>query len=314
MPKAIDVAYVVYQVTDLDRMESFMQDFGLVTAEKRSDALFMRGASSAPFIHMTIKGQENRFVGGAMQMASRADLDALAALPGSSAVEPITDLPGGGWRVRMTTPDGVPLDGVWGQTPSAQLALREPNAFNAGTVKTRINYSLRPKREPGLVLRLGHFGLRCASHDDTVTWFRDRFGVLDSDYLCVPGNESQVIGTFLRFNHGETPVDHHFMLITQSRHSQDTGVHHCSFEMQDIDALMGAHDYLLERGHRLECGVGRHLVGSQIFDYWHDSFGFRIEHYTDGDVSNIHYQPVRYAVAADETTQWGMQPPKTFFD
>ena len=35
MPKAIDVAHVVYQVTDLDRMETFMQDFGLVAAERR---------------------------------------------------------------------------------------------------------------------------------------------------------------------------------------------------------------------------------------------------------------------------------------
>lgn len=314
MPKAIDVAYVVYQVTDLDRMESFMQDFGLVTAEKRSEALFMRGACPAPFIHMTVKGDENRFVGGAMQMASKADLEALAALPGSSTVEPITDLPGGGWRVRMHTPDGVPLDGVWGRRPSEALPLRAPHAFNAGTVKTRVNYSLRPKREPGLVLRIGHFGLRCSSHDETLQWFRDRFGVLDSDYLCVPDNVDRVIGTFLRFNQGETSVDHHFMLITQSRNLDDTGVHHCSFEMQDIDALMGAHDHLLECGYQLECGVGRHLVGSQIFDYWHDSFGFRVEHYTDGDVSNVHYQPVRYAVAADETTQWGMQPPKTFFD
>src|SRR3989338_6630547 len=64
MPTAIDVAYVVYQATDLDRMESFMQDFGLVTAEKRGDALYMRGASSAPFIHATRKGAENRFIGG----------------------------------------------------------------------------------------------------------------------------------------------------------------------------------------------------------------------------------------------------------
>ena len=40
MPKAIDVAYVVYQVDDLDRMEAFMHDFGLVTADKRPDQLF----------------------------------------------------------------------------------------------------------------------------------------------------------------------------------------------------------------------------------------------------------------------------------
>ncbi len=314
MPNAIDVAYVVYQVNDLDRMESFMQDFGLVTAERRTDALFMRGAGTAPFIHVTLKGDDSRFVGGALRMSSRADLDELAKLPGSSQVEAITDMPGGGWRVRMTTPDGVPLDAVWGQQEVERLNLRAPNAFNAGEHKTRVNYSLRPKREQGIVLRIGHFGLRVSNHDLTMAWFRDRFGVLDSDYLCVPGNESQVVGTFVRFDMGETLVDHHFLLVAQSRDPGDTGVHHCSFEMQDLDAVMGAHDYLLQKGYSLECGVGRHLVGSQIFDYWKDVFGFRVEHYTDGDVSNCHYTAVRYAVHADETTQWGMQPPRNFFD
>ncbi|WBY00238.1 VOC family protein [Ramlibacter tataouinensis] len=311
MPKAIDVAYVIYQVDDLDRMETFMHDFGLVTAQRNAGQLCLRGASTAPVIHVTRKGPDNRFLGAALQMASRADLEALARLPGSSLVEPIDDLPGGGWRVRTTTPDGVPVDGVWGQAPAEPLGLRDPNPFNAGTVKRRINASLRPQREPGLVLRLGHFVLRVSDHAASKAWFHERFGLVDSDYLCVPGDESQVFGTFVRFDCGDEPVDHHSMLITQAA---ETGVHHCSFEMQDIDAVFGAHDYLLQKGYRLECGVGRHLVGSQIFDYWRDPFDFRVEHYTDGDVADSRYEPVRYAVAADETTQWGMQPPRTFFD
>jgi catechol 2,3-dioxygenase-like lactoylglutathione lyase family enzyme len=311
MPKAIDTAYVVYQVDDLDRMEGFMRDFGLVTASRSADLLCMRGAGTAPVLHVTRRGADNRFIGGALQMASRADLDALARLPGSSPVEPITDLPGGGFRVRTTTPDGVPIDGVWGQAPATPLGLRDPNPFNAGTVKRRINAPLRPQREPGLVLRLGHFVLRVSDHPRSKAWFQERFGLVDSDYLCVPGDESQVVGTFVRFDCGAQPVDHHAMLILQAA---DPGVHHCSFEMQDIDAICGAHDYLLEKGYELECGVGRHLVGSQIFDYWRDPFGFRVEHYTDGDVADSRYEPVRYAVPADETTQWGMQPPRTFFD
>ena len=31
-------------------------------------------------------------------------------------------------------------------------------------------------------------------------------------------------------------------------------------------------------------GIGRHVLGSQLFDYWFDPDGFEYEHYTDGDV------------------------------
>lgn len=311
MPKAIDVAHVVYQVRDLDRMESFMHDFGLVTARRSEDALYLRGAGPAPFIHLTRRGPDNRFVGGALRMAARADLEELAGLPGSSPVEEVTDTPGGGWRVRMATPDGVAIDAVWGQREAEPLPHRGPNPFNAGERKERINASLRPKRESGLVLRLGHFVLRVSSHAESLVWFQQRFGLLPSDVMGVPGDEDRVIGTFLRCDRGSGLVDHHSMLLVQAG---DIGAHHCSFEMQDIDAVMGAHDYLLAKDYRLECGVGRHLIGSQIFDYWRDPFGFRVEHYTDGDVADHRHVPQRYSVRAEETTQWGMQPPPDFFD
>lgn len=311
MPKAMDVAYVVYQVNNLDVMQTFMSDFGLQCAERRTDKLYMRGALDAPYVHVAWLGADNRFVGGGLRMSSRADLDELARMPGSSPVEEIADAPGGGWRVRMTTPDGVHIDGVWGQEPAPLLPLRPPNPFNAGQSKQRLNLSLRPHREPGLALRLGHFVLRVSDHAESVAWFRARFGLLPSDYMCAPSDEGKVIGTFLRCDRGDRPVDHHSMLIV---HAEETGVHHCSFEFQDLDAVMGAHDYLVNKGYRLECGVGRHLIGSQIFDYWRDPFGNRVEHYTDGDCINHLFEPARYCVSADKTTQWGMDPPPEFFD
>lgn len=310
MPKAVDVAYVVYQVTDLQRMESFLRDFGLFTSERRAETLYMRGTGSAPYVHVTRAGKENRFLGGALTMRSREDLEAVSHLPGSSPVEEI-DAPGGGLRVRTTTPDGVQIDAVWGIADAPPLALRPPHPFNAAVRKERPNQSLRPKREPSPVLRLGHFVLRVSNHDQSVKWFQERFGLLPTDYMCVPGDESTVIGTFLRCDRGSELVDHHSMLIVQA---EETGVHHCSFEVQDLDAIMGAHDYLVARGYELDCGVGRHLIGSQIFDYWRDPFGFRVEHYTDGDVVNQEFKPGKFAGTADQTTQWGMDPSREFFE
>lgn len=309
MPKALDAAYVVYQVPDLDTMESFMTDFGLERAARSDDALYMRGAGPAPFMHATLRGGTPRFIGGAFRMSSAADLEALAKLPGSSAVEPL-DAPGGGRRVRMTMPDGVQIDAVFGAQDAPEREFRSPNPFNAAVRKERINASLRPKREPCPVLRLGHFVLRVTDHDASVEWLSQRFGLVASDHISA-GEGGKVVGTFLRCDRGTELVDHHVMLILEA---ERPGVHHCSFEVQDIDSIMGAHDFLVERGYRLDCGVGRHLLGSQIFDYWHDPFGFRVEHYTDGDVVNSEFVPSTFAGTADQTTQWGMNPPREFFE
>jgi catechol 2,3-dioxygenase-like lactoylglutathione lyase family enzyme len=309
MARALDIASVSYQVTDLATAERFLTDFGLRVAARAADALYLRGASTAPYLYVARRGPTNAFLGVAFEVGSRAELDALATLPGSSAVEPI-DAPGGGWRVAMRTADGHAIGAVWGRAPAEPLPLRAPHPFNAGAAKARSNTPLRPQREPGLVLRLGHCVLKVRDHDATVAWLRERFGFLPADYFCIPGDASRVIGTFLRCDRDAALVDHHSLLVTESA---EPGVHHSSFEMQDLDAVMGAHDYLVERGYTLDCGVGRHLLGSQIFDYWRDPFGNRVEHYTDGDVVNDAHRPTKFAGTADETTQWGAKPSVEFF-
>ena len=143
-----------------------------------------------------------------------------------------------------------------------------------------------------------------------VAWFNQRLGLIASDYL-VPSPDSQTpLATFLRCDHGQNLVDHHCLFVIGAG---ETGVHHCSFEVQDFDALASSHDYLEQCGARLVCGIGRHLLGSQIYDYWLDPFGFRVEHYTDGDVVDAEHSPGFHAVTAEETTQWGMPPPPDFF-
>ena len=61
MIKVQDIIYVAHRVPDLDRMEAFLTDFGMVKAERRADKLFMRGAGSRPFIHMTAPTRRGRW-------------------------------------------------------------------------------------------------------------------------------------------------------------------------------------------------------------------------------------------------------------
>lgn len=308
MATAIDIAQVTYEAPDLALMERFMTDFGLTRTAGTDDVLYMRGAGHQHHLHVTRRADVPRFAGAALEVSSRADLDELATFPGSSAVQE-SDEPGGGWYVRMTMPDGFLIDAIWGRAHAAPQALREVNPLNDHQNKPRVNRSTRVKREPCEAIRLGHFVLHVSDHDASVKWLSDRFSLLKSEFFGAP-DDGPIYGTFLRFNRGKELVDHHAILVLQS---DRIGVHHCSFEVNDLDAVCSAHDYLVAQGWKLDVGVGRHLMGSQIFDYWKDPFDFRVEHYTDGDVVDDTFQGIVFRGTAGETTQWGMEPPAEFF-
>lgn len=320
MSLATDLVYVRYQVTDLARMESFLRDFGMQPTLPCDDAcdgprnrqkLLMRGSGDAPYLYEAVLGDDCRFLGAGLRVASRDHLLSLSRLPGSGPVEPVTEVPNGGERVRMRMPDGFEIDALFGGAAQASGPAMADLGFNNAQSKPRRNQAVRVARQAWPVKRLGHFVLHVTDHHASVDWLRERFGLLASDHLAAPDDPGRVIGSFLRVDAGADWVDHHCMLVLGT---PEPGVHHCSFEMDGLDAVMSAHDFLLERGYTLDCGVGRHLLGSQIFDYWRDPFGFRIEHYTDGDVVNHEHRPSIFAGTADETTQWGAKPPKDFFE
>jgi catechol 2,3-dioxygenase-like lactoylglutathione lyase family enzyme len=308
MSRAVDVAYARYQVADLDRAEEFLTDFGLTVVERSATELFLCGTGPAPFLYQAVLGAESRFLGAGLRVESADDLARLSALRGSGPIEP-TGAPGGGKRVRMRMPDGFEIDAVHGAEERPEYT-RLPLGFNAACYKERVNRAVRVRTGIVPVVRLGHFVLHVTDHDAAVAWLAERFALVASDHLAGPDGAS-VIGSFLRVDRGETPVDHHCMLILGG---DGPAVHHCSFEVADLDAVMAGHDHLLDAGYELDCGVGRHLLGSQIFDYWRDPFGFRIEHYTDGDLVTAAHRASVFAGSAEDTTQWGAKPPKEFFE
>jgi hypothetical protein len=55
--------------------------------------------------------------------------------------------------------------------------------------------------------------------------------------------------------------------------------------------------------------VGRHIQGSQLFDYWRDPDGFLVEHFADGDMFDNTLEPGWAPFTATGLAQWG--PPVT---
>lgn len=306
-----DVAYTAYQVPDLDLMERFLIDFGMMRSARTETALYMRGTGANHHVHVARLGKEPKFLGGAFKVESREELVKAAKIPGASPIEAISD-PAGGERVTLLTPNGHSIWLEYGVANVNEMPVRRSYRLNFASEHLRFNGAVRQRAEATPVLRIGHFVLRVKNAATEIKWFLDHFALVESDFICAPGNPDPIVkGTFLRFARGMEYVEHHCILINES---ELTGCHHSSFEVLDLDAVVAGHDFLVSKGWHLDAGVGRHYLGSLIYDYWLDPFGNRIEHYTDTDLVNDEFKPVYFVGGAHETTQWGMAPPPAFFD
>ncbi|KAM3538974.1 hypothetical protein ARSEF1564_008090 [Beauveria bassiana] len=131
-----------------------------------------------------------------------------------------------------------------------------------------------------------HFGYTTDNYDETCRWYQQHFNFVPTDVLHAPGDNAREVANFMRVERGKTFVDHHSFLLARGDDGKGTKVHHSSFEVEDMDTQMMAHQWRGQTGWTLVWGVGRHVHGSQIFYYWDDSSGYIIEHYADGDVVN----------------------------
>lgn len=310
MIKVQDIAFAEHSVPDLERMEAFLTDFGMVRVHRTDDRLYMRGAGRYPYLHVSHKGDPG-FVGCALVAASEADLEAAASVDGASGVEDI-DGPGGGRRVRLAGPDGFTISVVHGIGPAEEIAIRDPLKINFARVKSRTGELQRPAKEPARVVRLGHCVFKMSDADGAAAWFQEAFGMLRSDRLFIPDDPGQTLGVFLRCDRGGDWADHHTIFIIHA--PDDVKIHHTSYETQDPDAVQIGHHWMRDKEWTHEWGVGRHLLGSQVFDYWRDPWGHMFEHYADGDLLNADARPGDFAASQENLAQWGPEVTPTFFD
>jgi len=272
-----DVAYVRFRAPDLAKMRGFLEDFGLTIVEATDRRLVARGAGPAPVTHVTELG-EPAFAGVAFRAASVADLERLGAAEGATVAD--LDLPGGGRIARLSDPDGHSVEIVAGQAAAAALEVPPPQAWNLAARHNRLRKTKRVASGPAHVVRLGHVVLNVSNFRASERWYKDRFGFITSDEIQI--SPEFTLGAFLRCDRGDTPTDHHTLFLAQS--PKGPGFNHAAFEVADLDDLMLGHQRLKDAGRHAEWGVGRHILGSQVFDYWRDPWGHTLEHWTDGDL------------------------------
>jgi catechol 2,3-dioxygenase-like lactoylglutathione lyase family enzyme len=307
--KVKELAYGRLRAPDLDEMEEFLTHFGMSRSARTDDALYMRGTDSAHHIHVTEKGEPG-FIGFAYLAEKEEDLALLAATPGASAVEEI-DEPGGGKRVLLREPNGYRIEVVHGigELPAIEVS-RGLNNSGAEPLR-RAGEVLRLGKSPSPVKRIGHGVLATPKVVETAHWFQDTLGFLCSDDVYVE-TEDNIIGSFNRCDRGDEFTDHHVLFCI--RHER-AGLNHLSFEIPDIDAVFMDHEYLSGLGkYEHMWGVGRHLVGSQVFDYWSDPWGHVHERWADTDRLNAAMPPNLLTAEIGLSSQWGDDAPQKFID
>lgn len=299
--KIEDIAHVRFAAPDLAAMRSFLDDFGM-DAFEANGRLYGKGSDGRPFVHVTEPG-EAKFLAVGFRAESVADLEKLADVEGVSVDN--LDEPGGGKIIRLTDPDGYGVEIVAGQSKEeASLPFTDPPRNTAAT-KPRFRSTVRLDAAPAHVRRIGHAVLKVRDFRVSEKWYKDRFGFLTSDE--VEAAKDVPLGAFMRCDRGDKPADHHTLFLAQL--PGPLGLLHAAFEVANLDDLMLGHQHLKTKKREAAWGVGRHIMGSQVFDYWKDPFGNELEHWTDGDLFTAADPPQKQPMSALLAVQWGAPHP-----
>ena len=202
--KVSDVAFPRFQGPDLDVMETYLTNFGMVRSARTDDALYMRGTDPDHHVHVTHRG-EIKFIGLTFN-ATLSDLETLSQATGVP-IETCTD-PGGGSVVHLTDPDGNQVDVLADALQLPPIEVRKHAAYNNGQSRPRTVQLQRIESGPSQVKRFGHGVIKTTSLARLADWYSNTLGLLGSDDMYVEDPE-QPIGRFMRCDRGDIPTDHH---------------------------------------------------------------------------------------------------------
>ncbi|KAJ5629929.1 hypothetical protein N7528_003586 [Penicillium herquei] len=308
------IAHVYFDHHDLEAFAKFAKDFGFVEAERKGKTIYFRGYGIDPYIYVASQSSKSKsqFKGAAFIAKDRENFEKAAKLP-DAICKTLDEAPGGGEMITFARPNGTFLHVIYGQAEREMNDEKEPPTATHESHGPRKGQFQRYHEGPALIHKLGHYGYVCKEFQTELEFYTGNFNFIHSDVLYLPQFPDREVMTFMHLDLGEEYTDHHTLFLQRaSPTARETYVHHTSFEVEDFDTQLMGHHYLAKKGWTSVWGVGRHILGSQIFDYWYDSSKFKIEHYADGDVVNQDNPTRREAVGP--LSVWGPELPKDFGD
>lgn len=300
------LAYVRVEAPDMNEAERFLLQFGLQVAERTPQRIYLRGTDAATPCYILSEGTRS-VTAIAFEADSLDDLQTISKLAEASGISAL-DEPFGGQVVCLTDPHGMQVEIVYGREALPPLEAAPSHSFNMNGHQDRVGAFPGVKHGPSHVKRIGHLVLESADPMSLYTWYHERIGLVCSDKVVMPDGAPQMV--FSRLDRGEEYVDHH---VIGFQYALDEGnrVQHIAFEVGNLDDLMSGHEQLKRKKYKNVWGIGRHLLGGQIFDYWKSPSGLIHEHWTDTDLVNDQHEAGECPIG-EMRDYWGPAPKPGF--
>lgn len=309
LSKAADIAYIRLGRKNLETASEYYQDFGLDLMEKKEDRILFRGNSSDLPCWSLEKADRDFLIGLGIYIHSLEDFEKLKSIPNAEFRQNgrINSFP----CVTIFDPSGLPVDVIYVPKEITEISDKSTKElWNSPGKSLRKNLPRPYDSSPAKIIRLGHAVFFKQEFLKNASWYCETFGMIPSDIQILPQSKEPVI-VFLRFDRGDILSDHHSIVIASGI---TDSLEHCAFELEDLDEVAKGREWLLENGHRPGWGIGRHLLGSQIFDYHRDPSGMLVEHYADGDKFDSSVPTGIHLINRKSLYQWGEDMPKDFLD
>lgn len=273
--KATGLLHIGLQVPRLEVGKTFYEDFGM-RAEEQSTTLTLRcpGRDQDQLVLSEGRDKRLRHVAFSVPPGSLDEFQRSLERAGVALIdEPPGSPPGGLW---LRDPDGGPVN-LREEKPSDTV--HPDRRHNHGSDVQRVDEAWWPTvldLQPA-PRRLGHTLFFTPDLARAERFYTTVLGFRVSDRI--PG-----IGVFLNVGSG----DHHVFGFLASSHR---GLHHASFEVTGLDDIVMGARTMADRGHQLQWGLGRHTLGSNLFQYVRDPWGSWVEYFSDIDKITDGWQP-----------------------
>ncbi|WP_051927670.1 hypothetical protein [Ruegeria halocynthiae] len=303
--KVRDIAHVRFTRPDLNKASAYFSDFGLRQPQHKGDTLYMFAEAGLGPAMMFTQSDKANFCGVGLLASSAADLDKLVKEAGAVGPEPAEGWPEGK-QVRLRDPAGNEVRVLYGPSPDVP-AVRRAMTMNLMDERNRVNELQRPPLRPSTILRLGHCVLSVLEFNQVARWYMDTLGLVPSDIQILDRFEPALV--FLRCDRGDEPADHHTIVVAQNVENKFS---HAAFEVIDMDDIAMGQEHMFSRGWKHAWGMGRHLLGSQLFDYWRDPWDDKFEHFCDSDLFTGDRPADVSLLTMGGLYQWGPPVPHDF--